>query len=133
MLEGAITARKGQHGAVEFLPRIANGHDPLPFEGDGAAESTFVSAKLGGLLVQQRCAAGTKTLHPPAQQDEMLAQLANPLLDGIRGQKIILSVLAFIRREADRTSTCHTKTSQKGNIHSSLVSMTCSLVTYCKT
>jgi hypothetical protein len=50
-------------------------------------------------------AAGTKTLRPPAQQDEMLAQFAHPLLHGIRRQKIILSVLAFIRREGGRTST----------------------------
>jgi hypothetical protein len=76
-------------------------------------ETQFASAKLGSLLVQQRRAAGTKALRPPAQQDEMLAQLANPLLDGIRGQKIILSVLAVIRREGGHTSTCHAKTSHK--------------------
>jgi hypothetical protein len=29
VLEGAVTAREGQHRIVEFLLRIANGHDPL--------------------------------------------------------------------------------------------------------
>ena len=55
----------------------------------------------------------TKALRPPAQQDEMLAQFAHPLLHGIRGQKIILSVLALIRREGGRPSIRHTKTSHK--------------------
>ena len=55
----------------------------------------------------------TKALRPPAQQDDMLAQLAHPLLHRIRRQKIILSIVAFLRREGGRTSTRHTKTSQK--------------------
>src|SRR5437870_12162604 len=72
-----------------------------------------MSTNLGSLLVQQRRAAGTKTLRPPAQQDAMLSQFAYPLLHGIRRQKIILCVLALIRRAGGRTSTRHTKTSQK--------------------
>jgi len=75
--------------------------------------TTCASAQLGSLRVQQRHTAGTKTLRPPAQQDEMLAQLAYPLLHRIRRQKIILGVVAFLRREGGRPSTGHTKTSQK--------------------
>ena len=111
VLECAVTARKGQHRVGEFFPRIAT--LSLSRGGTMKQETTFTSEKLGGLLVQQRRAAGTKALRPPAQQDEMLAQLANPLLHRIRRQKIIRSVLAFIRREGGRTSTRHTKTSQK--------------------
>src|SRR2546430_17704043 len=87
---------------------------PSPFaRGVGDGRKDVYGEKQGCLVAHQRAAAGQRRRPPPAQQDEMLAQLANPLLHRIRRQKIIRSVLAFIRREGGRTSTRHTKTSQK--------------------